>query len=87
MRSATCEREEVDADISKAFKEYTKAIDMWSVGCILAEMSAYSAELHIMGELILSRQIVNGRPLFPGRGKSCSRPLLFRLWLTQILRS
>jgi mitogen-activated protein kinase 1/3 len=22
-----------------AFKEYTKAIDMWSVGCILAEMS------------------------------------------------
>lgn len=24
-----------------AFKEYTKAIDIWSVGCILAEMSEY----------------------------------------------
>ena len=26
------------ADIS-AFQEYSKAIDIWSVGCILAEMS------------------------------------------------
>lgn len=30
----------VVADVcGTAFKEYTKAIDMWSVGCILAEMS------------------------------------------------
>lgn len=27
-----------------AFKEYSKAIDMWSVGCILAEMSESEAE-------------------------------------------
>ena len=27
-----------------AFKEYTKAIDMWSVGCILAEMSECEGE-------------------------------------------
>jgi serine/threonine protein kinase len=27
--------------VSVAFKEYTKAIDMWSVGCILAEMSEW----------------------------------------------
>jgi mitogen-activated protein kinase 1/3 len=30
------------------FKEYTRAIDIWSVGCVLAEM-------------------LNGKPLFPGR--------------------
>jgi hypothetical protein len=24
-----------------AFQEYTKAIDMWSIGCILAEMGVY----------------------------------------------
>ncbi|KAH8078311.1 kinase-like domain-containing protein [Filobasidium floriforme] len=35
-------------EVMLSFKEYTKAIDMWSVGCILAEM-------------------INGRPLFPGR--------------------
>lgn len=27
-------------EVMLSFKEYTKAIDMWSVGCILAEMSA-----------------------------------------------
>jgi mitogen-activated protein kinase 1/3 len=31
-----------------SFRMYTKAIDVWSVGCILAEM-------------------LNGRPLFPGK--------------------
>ena len=35
-------------EIMLSFKEYTKAIDLWSVGCIFAEM-------------------LNGRPLFPGR--------------------
>ena len=35
-------------EIMLTFKEYTKAIDIWSVGCIFAEM-------------------INGRPLFPGR--------------------
>ncbi|WAQ81878.1 hypothetical protein PtA15_2A191 [Puccinia triticina] len=35
-------------EIMLTFKEYTKAIDVWSVGCILAEM-------------------LNGKPLFPGR--------------------
>lgn len=35
-------------EVMLSFKEYSKAIDMWSVGCILAEM-------------------INGRPLFPGR--------------------
>ncbi|CAH7668194.1 kinase-like domain-containing protein [Phakopsora pachyrhizi] len=35
-------------EIMLTFKEYTKAIDIWSVGCILAEM-------------------LNGKPLFPGR--------------------
>lgn len=31
---------ETCAEVVKAFQEYTKAIDIWSVGCILAEMSA-----------------------------------------------
>lgn len=35
-------------EIMLTFKEYTKAIDVWSVGCILAEM-------------------LNGKPLFPGK--------------------
>lgn len=35
-------------EIMLTFKEYTKAIDIWSVGCILAEM-------------------LNGKPLFPGK--------------------
>ncbi|GAA5873844.1 hypothetical protein JCM8547_008618 [Rhodosporidiobolus lusitaniae] len=35
-------------EIMLSFKQYTKAIDIWSVGCICAEM-------------------LNGRPLFPGR--------------------
>ncbi|TKA54345.1 Mitogen-activated protein kinase 2 [Rhodotorula sp. CCFEE 5036] len=35
-------------EIMLTFKEYTYAIDVWSVGCILAEM-------------------LNGKPLFPGR--------------------
>ncbi|GAA6063143.1 hypothetical protein JCM10212_001191 [Sporobolomyces blumeae] len=35
-------------EIMLTFKQYTKAIDIWSVGCICAEM-------------------LNGRPLFPGR--------------------
>ncbi|KAF9511155.1 hypothetical protein BS47DRAFT_1377265 [Hydnum rufescens UP504] len=35
-------------EIMLTFKQYTKAIDVWSVGCILAEM-------------------LNGKPLFPGR--------------------
>ena len=41
-------------EIMLTFKEYTKAIDVWSVGCILAEM-------------------LNGKPLFPG--KDCWCPL------------
>lgn len=44
-------------EVMLSFKEYTKAIDMWSVGCILAEM-------------------INGRPLFPGRGEP-RYPLFF----------
>lgn len=47
-----------------AFQEYTKAIDIWSVGCILAEMSAY-AEVRVMDG---SDPLVNGKPIFPGRG-------------------
>ncbi|KAG1716817.1 hypothetical protein ID866_339 [Astraeus odoratus] len=35
-------------EVMLTFKEYTRAIDMWSVGCVLAEM-------------------LNGKPLFPGR--------------------
>jgi len=35
-------------EIMLSFKMYTKAIDVWAVGCILAEL-------------------INGRPLFPGR--------------------
>lgn len=35
-------------EIMLSFKMYTKAIDIWAVGCILAEL-------------------LNGRPLFPGR--------------------
>jgi len=35
-------------EIMLSFKMYTKAIDIWAVGCILAEL-------------------INGRPLFPGR--------------------
>ncbi|AFR95321.1 mitogen-activated protein kinase CPK1 [Cryptococcus neoformans C23] len=35
-------------EVMLSFQEYTKAIDLWSVGCILAEM-------------------INGKPLFPGR--------------------
>ncbi|WVF68687.1 mitogen-activated protein kinase CPK1 [Kwoniella sp. CBS 6097] len=35
-------------EVMLSFQEYTKAIDIWSVGCILAEM-------------------INGKPLFPGR--------------------
>jgi mitogen-activated protein kinase 1/3 len=35
-------------EVMLSFQEYNKAIDMWSVGCILAEM-------------------INGKPLFPGR--------------------
>ena len=35
-------------EIMLSFKEYTKAVDLWSVGCIFAEM-------------------LNARPLFPGR--------------------
>ena len=39
-------------EIMLTFKEYTKAIDVWSVGCILAEM-------------------LNGKPLFPGKDCKC----------------
>jgi len=35
-------------EVMLTFKEYTRAIDVWSVGCVLAEM-------------------LNGKPLFPGR--------------------
>ncbi|WOO78483.1 Mitogen-activated protein kinase CPK1 [Vanrija pseudolonga] len=35
-------------EVMLSFQEYSKAIDVWSVGCILAEM-------------------INGKPLFPGR--------------------
>jgi len=35
-------------EVMLTFKEYTRAIDIWSVGCVLAEM-------------------LNGKPLFPGR--------------------
>ncbi|KAL7416376.1 mitogen activated protein kinase-like protein [Mrakia frigida] len=35
-------------EVMLTFKEYTRAIDIWSVGCILAEM-------------------INGKPIFPGR--------------------
>ncbi|KZT30526.1 Pkinase-domain-containing protein [Neolentinus lepideus HHB14362 ss-1] len=38
-------------EIMLSFKRYTKAIDLWSVGCILAEL-------------------LNGKPLFPGRDYS-----------------
>lgn len=41
-------------EIMLTFKEYTKAIDVWSVGCILAEM-------------------LNGKPLFPGKDCKYSR--------------
>ena len=49
-------------EIMLTFKEYTKAIDVWSVGCILAEM-------------------LNGKPLFPGKDcqylpRLCPRALL-----------
>ncbi|BGP55403.1 hypothetical protein JCM8202_003730 [Rhodotorula sphaerocarpa] len=37
-----------DVAVSVLFRQYTKAVDVWSVGCICAEM-------------------LNGRPLFPGR--------------------
>lgn len=45
-------------EIMLTFKEYTKAIDVWSVGCILAEM-------------------LNGKPLFPG--KDCKHVLILML--------
>jgi mitogen-activated protein kinase 1/3 len=41
-------------EVMLTFKEYTRAIDIWSVGCVLAEM-------------------LNGKPLFPGR--DCKRRL------------
>ena len=53
-----------------AFKEYTKAIDMWSVGCILAEMSKWEEGYRVgLFALLTCSYIhsVNGRPLFPGR--------------------
>ena len=39
-------------EVMLTFKEYTRAIDIWSVGCVLAEM-------------------LNGKPLFPGRDCKC----------------
>lgn len=46
-------------EIMLTFKEYTKAIDVWSVGCILAEM-------------------LNGKPLFPGKDCKSSDYLVLR---------
>lgn len=50
------------ADTRLAFQEYSKAIDVWSVGCILAEMS----ESERPPSAVLTAA-VNGKPLFPGR--------------------
>lgn len=47
-------------EVMLSFQEYSKAIDVWSVGCILAEMSEFSAA-------ICKLIPVNGKPLFPGR--------------------
>ena len=47
-------------EIMLTFKEYTKAIDVWSVGCILAEM-------------------LNGKPLFPGKDCKSSIRRCFKL--------
>lgn len=62
----------VGADEDSAFQEYTKAIDIWSVGCILAEMSAWNSSstrriVLIFDEFQLIVRLVNGKPLFPGR--------------------
>jgi serine/threonine protein kinase len=56
----------------EAFQEYSKAIDVWSVGCILAEMS--ESQSRSMGRIDV---VVTGEPLFPGRGE------LYDLCMTQ----
>ena len=54
-------------EIMLTFKEYTKAIDVWSVGCILAEM-------------------LNGKPLFPGKDCEHSK-VWYRVFANCSIRS
>ncbi|SGY44494.1 BQ5605_C001g00165 [Microbotryum silenes-dioicae] len=66
-------------EIMLTFKQYTKAIDIWSVGC-----SEYSYEPAISprGCFVTHRtffesavigEMISGRPLFPGRDCQCQR--------------
>ncbi|SCZ98673.1 BZ3500_MvSof-1268-A1-R1_Chr3-1g05540 [Microbotryum saponariae] len=52
-------------EIMLTFKQYTKAIDIWSVGC--SEYSYGPVISPLIGEMI------SGRPLFPGRDCQCRR--------------
>lgn len=67
-----------------AFQEYTKAIDVWSVGCILAEMCEYTLAQR-PGVTCGLTGTVMGTALFPGEDYH-SRKLPLRVDYAKLIK-
>lgn len=63
------ESRELTSDASHRFKQYTKAIDVWSIGCstFTRTVVARSEMLTSFVQLAVIAEMISGRPLFPGR--------------------